>query len=270
MGNLSKIGRVFYGIAIAAMGFLSVYYKDFPYMLIPPRHSWIPGLVMLTYISGAMLILAGACIVIEKKTRPVSLLLGSVLLLVFCFYFIPYQLLVSSAYMHFADWENAAKELALCSGAFVIAGCFSEKNENSFAVFFGKLTSFGAIFFSITVISFGIDHFLYAKEAADYVPSWVPNHIFWLYLTGTALIGSGIAIILKIKARLAATLLGSMIFIWFIILHIPYVMASSVADRAGEITSAFLALAYSGIAFVIAGAAEKKQFNQMGVFLSRS
>jgi hypothetical protein len=48
-----------------------------------------------------------------------------------------------------------------------------------------------------------------------------------------------------------------MIFTWFIILHVPKVIAAPFADRAGEITSAFLALAYSGIAFVIAGAAKK-------------
>ena len=263
MRNLFKIGRVFYGIAIVAMGFLSIYYKDFPYMLIPERHSRIPGLVMLAYISGVMLILTGASIVFGKKTRPVSLLLGGVLLLIFCFYFIPYQFFVSAAYMHFGDWENAAKELALCGGAFVIARCFPEKNEKLFTGFPGKLAPYGAILFPITIISFGTDHFLYAKEAADYVPSWVPNHLFWMYVTGTALIASGIAIILQIKVRLAACLLGSMIFIWFIILHIPYVIASSLADRAGEVTSAFLALAYSGIAFAIAGSAKKQQLNKM-------
>jgi hypothetical protein len=48
-----------------------------------------------------------------------------------------------------------------------------------------------------------------------------------------------------------------MIFIWFIILHIPRVITSSSADMGGEVTSAFLALAYSGIAFAIAGAAKK-------------
>jgi uncharacterized membrane protein len=80
--------------------------------------------------------------------------------------------------------------------------------------------------FSIPIISFGILHFLYAKDVADYVPSWMPNHIFWTYLAGTALIGSGLAIILKIKPQLAATLLGIMIFIWFVILHIPRVIVS--------------------------------------------
>jgi hypothetical protein len=89
------------------------------------------------------------------------------------------------------------------------------------------------------------------------VPSWIPNHIFWIYFAGAALLGSGIAIILKIRTGLIAALLGMMIFIWFIILHIPKVIAAPVADRADEITSAFLALAYCGIAFVIAGAAKK-------------
>lgn len=67
MGNLSNIGRIFYGLAIAETGFQTMYYSDFPYWLLPPKHSWIPGLVLLAYISGIMLVLAGACIVFEKK-----------------------------------------------------------------------------------------------------------------------------------------------------------------------------------------------------------
>jgi uncharacterized membrane protein len=257
MGNLSNIGRIFYGIAIAVIGFQTMYYTDFPYMLIPPKHFWMNGQLKFTYISGTILILAGASIVFEKKTMLISLLLGSVLLLIFCFYYIPYEFMASANYMHFGEWENAAKELALSSGAFVIAGCFSKKNENPLIRFLRKLIPFGVIFFSITIISFGVDHFLYAKEASDYIPSWVPNHLFWMYFTGLALIGSGIAIILKIKLRLMAALLGTMIFIWFIILHVPKVIASPFADMGDEVTSAFLALAYCGIAFVIAGVTKK-------------
>jgi hypothetical protein len=71
--------------------------------------------------------------------------------------------------MHLGQWENAEKELALSSGAFVIAGCFSEKNKNSLIRFLGNLMPFGAILFSITMISFGIDLFLYAKDVAEYI-----------------------------------------------------------------------------------------------------
>jgi len=241
MGNISTIGRIFYGIAIAVLGLLTLYYHDFPYMLIPPHQ----GLVIVAYISGIFLVLAGACIVLKKKILPVSILLGGVLLLVFCFYFIPYQLMDSSRYMHFGEWENAAKELALASGAFVIAGLFLQ-----------RLMPFGAALFSLTIISFSVDHFLFAHEAADYIPSWVPSHVFWMYFTGSALLASGIAILLNIRRELAATLLGSMIFIWFIILHVPRVIAD---PSGGEVASAMLALAYCGIAFVIAGTGAAKK-----------
>jgi len=259
--SLSTIGRIFFGIAIAGMGFLTIYYRDFPYMLIPANHKWIPGLVMLCYVAGALLMLAGACIVFEKKVRPVSLILGGVLLLIFCFYFIPYELIVSPNYMQFGDWENSAKELAFSGGAFVIAGSYAEKNENTLIRVLGKLIPFAVILFPITIISFSIDHFLYAKEAADYVPSWIPYHLFWIYLGGATLLCSGLAIILRIKPGLAATLLGAMIFTWFIILHIPRVIVSPVAYLGSEVASALIALAYSGIAFVIAGDTKKKSYD---------
>ena len=258
MGNLSNIGRIFFGIAIAGTGFPTIYYKVFPYMLLPPQNFLLSGPIVLTYIFGTLFILVGVCIVFEKKTRPVSFLFGCVLLLIFCFFFVPYQFMVNPNYMHFAEWENAEKELALAGGAFVIASCFSEKSENSIDRFWGKLMPFGAILFSIPIISFGILHLLFTKEASTLVPLWVPYPIFWTFLAGIALIGSGVAIILKIKPGLIAALLGAMIFIWFIILHIPRVIVSPSADRGDEIVSAFLALAYSGIAFVIAGAAKKK------------
>lgn len=237
-GNLSNIGRIFYGIAIAAMGLLTIYYRELPYMLIPPKHPWLNNHVIWVYISGVLLFLAGICIVFKKGLPAVSSLLGVVLLLIFCFYFIPYELTVSPNYMRFGDWENAFKELSLAGGAWVISG--------------RRLAPLGVILFAITIISFSMDHFLYAKKATGYVPSWVPNPLFWLYFTGSALFCSGIAILLNIKRRLAATLLGAMIFIWVLILHIPYALSAPFARNEGEVTSAFLALAYCGIAFVIA------------------
>ena len=254
MGKLTDIGRIFYGAAMAGMGILTVFYSDFPYMFIPPKHGWIPRFVILVF--GILIALAGTAIVFKIKARPISLLLGGTLLLMFFIYHIPYELLATSSYTEFGAWENAAKELTLASGAFVIAGCFPGNDTNFLTRFLAKGMPYGAIVFSLTIISYSIDHFLYAKEAADYVPSWMPFHLFWIYFAGIALLVSGIAIILKVNVRLAAGLLGLMILIWFVILHIPRVIVAPVADLEGEIPSALLALAYSGIAFVIAGRAK--------------
>jgi hypothetical protein len=63
-----------------------------------------------------------------------------------------------------------------------------------------------------------------------------------------ALIGSGIAIILKIRVKVIGLLFGTMICLWFILLHIPKVITESFTDKGSELTSAFTALAFSGIA----------------------
>jgi uncharacterized membrane protein YphA (DoxX/SURF4 family) len=257
MAKLSDAGRIFYGLAIAGIGFPTIYYKDFPYMLLPQQDFSFPGHLLLTYISGVILILVGICIVFEKKIRPVSFLFGFMLLLIFCLYYLPFQFFVNPNYKHLLEWDNAGKELALAGGAFVIAGCFSEKNKNLLIGFPEKLMRFGSILFSIPIVTFGILHLLYAKDVSTLVPSWISYPVFWTYLAGIGLVGSGIAIIFKIRPGLMATLLGTMIFIWFIILHIPRVITSLVTDLEGEVTSAFLALAYSGIAFAIAGAYKK-------------
>jgi uncharacterized membrane protein YphA (DoxX/SURF4 family) len=257
MKNLSKIGRIFYGIALAGTGFPTIYFNAYPYYLLPPLHFLTPGAAILHYITGTLLILVGACIVLEKKIRTVSFLFGCVLLLIFFFLYIPYQFMDIPKHLQLAEWENAEKELSLATGAFIIAACFSGKKENPTNRFWEKLMYFASILFSIPIISFGILHFKFAKEVSIMVPTWIPYPVFWTYLAGIGLLGSGISIILKIKTRFILSLLGTIILIWFLILHIPETIASSYADLGGEITSAFLALAYSGIAFAIAGASKK-------------
>lgn len=252
MRILSEAGRIFYGIAMVVLGFQTIYDQDFPYMLIPPDRSWSKGLALLPYISGSLLVLAGTCIILKWRARPVLLVLGFLLLVIFCFYFTPYEFLATTNYLHLVEWDNPLKELALASGAFIIAGCFFEKGEVAPIRFLGKLIPLATICFAIIMISFGILHFQHTAGVAAYIPSWIPFRIFWAYFGGAALIGSGVAIIFKIKSRLISNLLGAMILSWFVILHIPKVIDSSF-DR-GEITSAFIALAYSGIAFVISSA----------------
>src|ERR1700761_5790341 len=182
------------------MGLQTIYYRDFPYFILPPNHSQLPGLPLIAIVFGVIFTLVGLCIAFAIKARPVSLLFGSLLLLIFCLYNVPFQF-SSDAYKHFPEWENAAKELAL-AGVFVIAGCYSAINESSFTRYLGKLIPLGTIVFAVPVVCFGILHFMLAQESTVLVPAWIPAHLFWIYFAGVALLGSGIAILLKIKSGL--------------------------------------------------------------------
>jgi hypothetical protein len=259
MEKLIKTGRLFYGIAIAGTGLGQFYYKDFHPMIFPPDHSRIRGLGFWVLLTGAALIIAGLAIVFEKNGRRISLILGG-LLLVVCLYYIPYMLIQHPFmyYKHLGLWGDAEKELALAGGAFVIAGSFPitgnlDNQRSQLFVFLEKMIPCGRIFFSITMISFGIDHLLYTEGISLLVPSWISLRIFWTYFAAAALIASGASIISKIWIKPAAVLLGIMIFIWLIIIHIPDAIQNPLLQNGNEVISAFSALAFSGIAFVIAG-----------------
>jgi hypothetical protein len=257
MERIIKAGRLFYGIAMAAVGVQQFFYGSFCLMLFPSWPIDIPGVAIIAYIGSAALVGVGVAIVLEKRAREVSLVLGGVLLALFCFSYAPYEIIVDPYSKHLGSWTNALKELALSGGAFVVAGSFPEQESNhkeSFLInFLEKMIPFGSIFFSITMISFGIAHFLYVQFVSTLVPAWIPDHIFWTYFAAVALIGSGVAIILKIRLKAIGILLGTMIFLWFVFLHIPRAVADPFIQRGNEITSAFSALAFSGIAFVISG-----------------
>ena len=66
-----------------------------------------------------------------------------------------------------------------------------------------------------------------------------------------AFVASAISIATLIKGRLAATSLGIMFLVWVLVLHLPRVVASP--HNGNEWTSAFVALAMSGAAFLVAG-----------------
>ncbi len=263
MEKLVKTGRLFYCIAIAGVGAHQLFYSNFCLMLFPAWPIHFPGSVLFAWIGSLALICASIAIVLGKKARTASLILGGSLLLLFCLSYFPYEIFVSPYSKHMGTWVNPLKELALAGGAFVIAGSYQYESKNKGLVFglLEKFIPFGGIFFSITMTTFGIGHFLYAQFVSKLVPGWMPDPLFWTYFAGVALIASGVAIILEIRLRPIAILLGIMIFIWLIVLHIPRALTLPLLDDGNEITSAFSALAFSGTAFVISGNNHKINFD---------
>ena len=256
MENLIKAGRAFYAIGIVGIAIQQFLYADFRPVILPVWPSWIPWLAAWAYLAGAALVVAGAVILFAKNAGTVSLFLGGAFLLLFLCFHVTNQLFISPYGFHLGLWTDPLKELAFSGGAFVIAGSYPEDKfragKSSLVRFLDKFVPGGRIFFSITMIVFGIDHFLYTSFVATLVPAWIPGPIFWTYFAAVALIGSGICIILKIKIKLVGLLLGVMLFLWFVILHIPRAVADPYGAKGNEVTSVFEALAFSGIAFVIA------------------
>ena len=89
-----------------------------------------------------------------------------------------------------------------------------------------KALRLGPLIFAIPIAFFGAEHFIATKDIATGVPRWIPGHLFWTYLVGTALLAAALSIAVKRMSGPAATLLGIMLFCFVVLIHIPRLMAS--------------------------------------------
>lgn len=244
--------RIFFGIGMMGIGIQHFIYSAFRPVILPAWPQWLQTPVP-AYLTGMAIVVAGVLILLGKNTKVISLLLGSFLLFFFLFMQGPYTLFIQpNSPAHLGIWTDPLKELALSGGAFVMAGTSGEPLTSPLFAVLEKLVPAGKFFFATTLLLFGIDHFFYTPFVATLVPAWVPDHTFWTYLAGVALIGTGTAIILKIRRRKIALLASCMLFLWLVLLHIPRALADPYGAKGNEITSVFEALAFSGIALGIA------------------
>ena len=113
-----------------------------------------------------------------------------------------------------------------------------------------KLMPFGRLLYAVPLAAFAGEHFTLARLMAPGIPSWIPAHLFWIYFVGVALVAAALSIVVKKYAWLSATLLGTMIFLFVVLLHIPRVVANP-RDRISWAV-ALRDLSFSAAAFAFA------------------
>lgn len=259
MRYLVKAGQVFFALALLVYGAQQFYFGSFRDVFFSPYREQLPLHRLLAYAFGAFLITSGFLILTRKKGRAVSLITGFVFLLLFISTHLTYELISEpNKIYHLGLWAIPLKELALAGGAFVVAGSFPHDTRVPKAL--NAFIPYGNLCFLTTMFCFGLGHCMYAQYLTSTVPAWVPDHIFWVYFTGCALMAAATAIYLGIRIRVVALLLALMIFLWFWMVHVPGAIANPVRDRGNLPASAFDALAYSGTALLIAFTMQKQKW----------
>ncbi len=77
------------------------------------------------------------------------------------------------------------------------------------------------VLFGLTCVFYGWSHFAYAQYTAGMVPSWLPGHLGWAYLTGMGHIAAGIGIVVGVLPRLAALLEAVMMSLFGLLVWVP-------------------------------------------------
>ena len=243
---IARVGQMLFGVAAIGWGVLC-FVTGSPVSGLEPIPATFPGQVLLAYLTGVVLVVAGGSLVVGVRPRlgatALACLLTLWLLLIQLPRWIPNPLDGGAVTTTF-------EVLALAGAAWMlVGGMLSGGVDGAQQEELGRrLHMIGRYAYGVSFPVFGALHYVYADLVASLVPSWLPAHLFWAYFTGTGHLAAGVSVLIGKLVRLAMILLATMFFLWVLILHAPRVAAHPLRS---EWDSLFVALATGAGALIL-------------------
>jgi uncharacterized membrane protein len=220
-GGLEKIvalSNLCFAIPLAAFGAEHLSGAKFIMLGIP---SYMPWRLFWAYFVGFALLAASLSIATKIQVRWSGPLFGIMMFLFVAMIHIPRALASPTDRI---PWVVVFREMSFAGGAWILAGNAMRGQGES------KLITVGRVLIAITAIFFGIEHFLHPAGCPGVpleklTPAWIPGGLLIGYLTGAILLVAGASILLARKTRMAATYLGTWIFLLVLFIYGPILIA---------------------------------------------
>jgi uncharacterized membrane protein len=253
LDRLMPFGRLFYAIPLAVFAGEHFTLGSLMASGIP---SWIPAHVFWIYLVGVALVAAALSIVVKKYSELAATLLGSMILLFVVLLHIPR---VAANPHDRISWAVALRDLSFSSASFAFAGA-QRKPPSANAT--PLLVTLARYAMAVTAIFFGVEHFLHPEFAPGVplpkiTPTWIPFRLFWAYLTGTALLVTGVLLLINKKSRFAATCLGLTILLIVLVIYLP-ILISIPSDIGNGLNYFADTLMFAGAFLLLADALPKE------------
>ena len=108
--------------------------------------------------------------------------------------------------------------------------------------------------YALVIGFFGINHFLNGTGFQNTVPSFIPGGIFWVYLTGAALIAASISFLTGKLTKVAGLFLAIFLIIIVLTIHLPALMRTTGSPTVSiALTNLIKDTGLAGAALMIAG-----------------
>ena len=216
--RISGLGHALFGVSVMGLSALGLAYGDFKPLLepfpalLPQPHAWAYGSAAILLVTGVGLLFGRTALVsvtivaafglIWLITRARALFVG--------------PLNIGSLYGVF-------EALGPLIGAWILYALLCRQYSSPAP---GLPTGNGAlrvarILFGISCIEYGAAHFAYAAYTASMVPAWLPAPTGIAYLTGALHAAAGLGLVFGICPRLAATMEGTMMCLFGVLVWLP-------------------------------------------------
>jgi uncharacterized membrane protein len=202
--RISSAGHAIFAVTLIVLGAVGLIHGDLtPIWQSVPRS--MPGREALAYLC-ALVSLACGIGLLWRRLRPAA---ARVLFLYSLLWFLAFKLrLIALAPTVEVSYQSCGETAVILTATWVLYAGFApewDRRQLGFATG-AKGVRLARMLYGLALIAFGLSHFAYLDLTAPLVPAWLPWHVAWAYVTGTAYLAAAVAVLTGTYARLAAAL----------------------------------------------------------------
>jgi len=237
LDKIVALANLCYAVPLAVFGMLHLFGPDFFKGLVP---RYMPGRMFWVYFVGCALIAASLSIASKIAVRWSGLLVGIMMFMFVAMLYLPGGLRQMHAHIPWTrarfTWTIVCRESSFGGAGWLLAASAMNGWRGPVKT---TLITVGRIVIAIAAIFFGIQHFLHplglpGVPLEKEMPLWVPARALIDYVTGAALLACGVSILLNVKTRIVAAVVGGWILLTILVIY-ALVMISALSSPDIEV-----------------------------------
>ena len=231
--RIASAGHAAFALVMIGLGVLGLIKGDFVAVWQPVPQG-VPAREVLVYFCALVSLASGIGLLFRSTAALATRVLLASLLLWFLLFRIRPLFIVSFVE---GTW-SLGHTLVMEAAVWVLFVWFATNWDRKHLSFItgDKGLLIARVLYGLGLIPFGLAHFIYPKPTAVLVPSWLPGSMFWAYFTGITFIVAGVAIVIGVFARLAASLSALQMGLFGLLVWVPLVTKGSLsAFQWGEV-----------------------------------
>lgn len=236
--RIASAGHAIFAATLIALGILSLVTGSFaPIWHGAPKS--LPAREALVYLCAVVSLACGVGLVWRRSAATAARVLLTCLVLWLLIFRIR---VIFPAPMVLGAWYGSVETAVYIAGAWVLYAWFATDHDRRWLYFAtgSRGLRIARVLYGAALIFFGASHFVYVHLTTPLVPAWLPARLFWAYFFGCTYIASGLAVLVGVYARLAASLVTLQMGLFTLLVWVPRVAAGQTRSITGSTWGEFV------------------------------